>query len=81
MRKWVQVVFHQIVNMIRLFIRKMTDFWPIKVYIFGMYSPKAFQRCVAWCKSSPTTEVTDEWFFQKKTSERVISRERKLEKF
>ena len=29
----------------------------------------------------PTTEVRDEWFFQEKTSEWVISRERKLEKF
>ena len=59
----------------------MTDFWPIKVYIFGLYSSRAFQRCVAWCEMSPITEVRDEWFFKKKKSEWVISGERKLEKF
>ena len=58
----------------------MTDFWPIKIYIFGLYSSRAFQRCVTWCEMSPITEVRDEWFFQKKTSERVISGERKLKK-
>ena len=46
-----------------------------------MYSSRAFQQCVAWCQMSTITEVSDECFFEKKTSERVIFRERKLETF
>ena len=45
-RKWVLMFSRDLLEMIRLFNSKRNKFWPMKPYIFGKYSLRAFQRCV-----------------------------------
>ena len=59
-------IFGTVPNMIKLFILKLKGFSPIKVYIFEIYSSRAFEWYVAWRAKLPISKVTDAYFLEKK---------------
>ena len=59
---------------------KMEPFWPIKVYIFEMYSSRAFQWYVTWRVMLPIAKDSGEYFLEKKASEAALSREPNMKK-
>ena len=50
--------FGKITN-IRLYTIKLEGFWPTEVYIFEIYSRRAFQCNVAWCAMLAIAKVTE----------------------
>ena len=67
---------HHILEMIRLFNSKRNKFWPMKPYILGKYSLRAFQRYVKqWLYSVYIGSYSNDLFFQVDLQSSISSNE------